>query len=381
MDQSSGNSAGPGSGKSDVASLKQVEARLRRMTRVFMDGADPILIRDLDGRVIDANYEVERVFGWTREELLGQRTKHLLPPEWHALADRTLQECQRGETLRNVEAEVRTKSGSVVPVLVTAFLLTEDEDEPVAIANIVKDIRRLKRTSQQLEQRNRELKQFCNILAHDLSAPLRSINSFAEQLAADYQGRLDEQADEHLRYILQSTSRMQQLIEDLLRYARLDNQEPSLQPVECDRVLQQALSNLRASIAKSQAEISWDPLPTVVGHESQLMQLLQNLIGNAIKFRRDEPPRIHVGCEVTEQDWHFSVRDNGIGIAAEYQDRVFDAFRRLHADEVYPGSGLGLAICKTIVQRHGGQIWVESERGQGSTFHFTISRHPEAEAD
>jgi light-regulated signal transduction histidine kinase (bacteriophytochrome) len=166
---------------------------------------------------------------------------------------------------------------------------------------------------------------------------------------------------------------MQVLINDLLAYSRIGTRGQAFQPTDCEAVLQTAMQNLQVALRESGAHIAHDPLPTVIGDATQLVQLFQNLIGNALKFRREEPPQIHIGAELKGGFWCLSVQDNGIGIEAKYFDRIFVVFQRLHGRTAYPGTGIGLAICKKIVERHGGAIWVESESGKGSTFHFTLS--------
>lgn len=359
----------------DVAKLKQIELQLRRMTSVFLEGADSIVIRDLEGRVLDVNNETERLFGWSRQEVLGKQTKHVLPSEWQQQADDVLARLQRGETVRNCESAVRTKKGDVVPVLVTSFLLTDDDGQPAAIAEIIKDVTELKKTTTLLECRNRELNCFTSTLSHDLAAPVRGIQSLAEDLQERCREFPDPEAHEDLRLILDSATRMQTLILDLLSFARLDGQPLTGQPVSCPAVLEQALANLRAEIKQSGAQVSSDPLPTISGNATQLTQLFQNLIGNAIKFCRLEAPRVHVSAAHIEAGWEFAIRDNGIGMDPADLEKIFKPFQRLYSQEVFPGTGIGLAICRTIVERHGGRIWVESEKGRGSVFRFLL---PEA---
>jgi PAS domain S-box-containing protein len=362
--------------ESDGATLKQVEAQLAKMTKVFVDGADPILIFDLDRSVLDMNFETERVFGWSRAELVGGPTRHLLPPELHPLADSVWERLGRGETVRNYETAVRTKSGEVVPVLTTSFLLTSETGQPVAAAAIIKDITQLKRTTEQLQQRNRELQQFANVLAHDLGAPLRGIKGSAQLLDRHCKDQLDEQAGEYLEMIQDSVHRMQRLIKDLLDFARVEHQAKTFQAVDCSQVFEHAVKNLHAAIEENDAKVTCDTLPTIHGNATQLVQLFQNLIGNAIKFRRADAPRVHVTTQRSDEGWHFQVRDNGIGIEATHLDKIFDVFQRLHSEAEFPGTGIGLAICKAIVERHGGRIWIESEKGKGSIFHFTIPVRP-----
>lgn len=354
------------------SNLKQVEAQLRRMTKVFMDGADPIVIRDLNGNVLDINRETERVFGWSREEVLGARTRHLLSPEFRELADDTLRRVQRGETIRNVEAAVRTKSGEVVPVLATVFPLTDENDKSVAYAEIVKDISELKQATEELRQRNRELKQFANVLAHDLSAPLRTVRSFADLLQAHCGNELNEKGREDLRYIVEGVQRMDRLVADLLDFTQVGRQSAAYTSVDCEQLFKQVLSNLHAAINETGAEVTRESMPTIHANATQMVQLFQNLIGNAIKFHGSEPPKVHISAEPREGVWEFCVCDNGIGIETESQDKIFDVFGRLHNDDEFPGTGIGLAICKAIIEQHGGRIWVESEKGSGSVFRFTV---------
>jgi PAS domain S-box-containing protein len=342
------------------------------MNHVFMDGADPIVITDLAGRIVDLNHETVRVFGWTREEALRRTIEHFAVGLQGAPTDRLLYRIQHGETVRNLEALAKAKSGQSVPSLVTAFALTDEDDQAVGFALIIKDITSLKQTTWQLEQKNRELRQFANALSHDLGAPLNSIRGYAELLRRRYHGQLDEESTEGLDFIVAGVDRMTRMIGDLLDFTRMECGPSCFREVDCGKVLAQAVANLDALIKENGAEVTSDPLPIVQGHEMQLVQLFQNLIGNAIKFRRDEPPQVRVSCEETCDGWQFAVRDNGIGIDSKHFDIVFDVFRRLHADDVFPGTGIGLAVCRSIVERHGGRIWVESTKGQGSTFFFTI---------
>jgi len=210
------------------------------------------------------------------------------------------------------------------------------------------------------------------VVSHDLQEPLRVVASYVQQLAERYQDKLEAEANELISYALDGAKRMQQLIVDLLAYSRIDTTGQEFAPTDCEGVLQRVLSDLRVAIEESGAEVTHDPLPQVMADNVQLGQVLQNLLGNAIKFRSQEPPRIHVSARQEGQQWVFSVRDNGIGINPRYAERIFGIFERLHPRTEYPGTGIGLAICKKIVERHGGQIWVESEPGKGAAFFFTL---------
>ncbi len=219
---------------------------------------------------------------------------------------------------------------------------------------------------------NRELEQFAYVASHDLQEPLRAVNSYAQLIARKYQGNFDAKADKYFGYITEGATRMQQLINDLLEFSRVGTRGRALEPTDSEAVVSQALDNLKVAIAESNAAVTHDPLPTVLGDESQLVQLFQNLISNAIKFRREEPPRVHISAALQTNEWVFAVCDNGIGMEAEYFERIFTIFQRLHSRAEYPGTGIGLAVCKKIVERHGGRIWVESTPAVGTTFHFTI---------
>jgi two-component system sensor kinase len=231
----------------------------------------------------------------------------------------------------------------------------------------------LQERSQALARSNEELEQFAYVASHDLQEPLRTVSSYCQLLQRRYQGKLDESADEFIKTVVDGAARMRTLINDLLAYSRVGTAGQEFESTDFGEVLDRAIGNLRIAIEESGAEVTHDELPVVMGDESQLIRLLQNLMGNAIKFRGDRQPRIHVGAERREQDWLFSIRDNGIGIAPEHCERVFKIFQRLHTREEYSGTGIGLAVCQKTVTRHGGRIWVESEHGNGSTFFFTIS--------
>jgi light-regulated signal transduction histidine kinase (bacteriophytochrome) len=229
------------------------------------------------------------------------------------------------------------------------------------------------------------LEQFAYVASHDLQEPLRMIASYTKLLARRYQGRLDADADEFIQYAVDGAQRMQTLINDLLAYSRVGTRLKPFAPTDCQEALQRALDNLKVTIEESGAVIHRGELPTVMADGVQLIQLFQNLLGNAIKFRGERRPEIHVSATLRSratgvgvaahppaQEWLLVVRDNGIGIDKEHFERVFAIFQRLHSREQYPGTGIGLAVCKKIVELHGGRIWVESEMGRGSTFCFTL---------
>ncbi|MFX0081140.1 MAG: ATP-binding protein [Candidatus Hodarchaeota archaeon] len=224
-----------------------------------------------------------------------------------------------------------------------------------------------------LRRSNEDLQQFAYVASHDLQEPLRAIVSFSQLLEDKYQDKLDKDGKDFIRFIVDGAKKMNILIKDLLAYSRITTHAKPSKLTNLENILKDALFNLQESIKESGAIISYDNMPTLKVDKTQFMQLFQNLISNAIKFRRKESPKIYIGVKRINEEWLFSVEDNGIGIESKYFDRLFNIFYRLHTKEEYPGTGIGLPICKKIVQRYGGNIWVESVVGKGSTFFFTIS--------
>ncbi len=227
--------------------------------------------------------------------------------------------------------------------------------------------------NREMKRSNQELEQFAYVVSHDLQAPLGNIASFAQLLENRYREQLDAKAHQFIERIISGSLRMQQLIDDLLQYSRIGRMAQVMEPVNCEQVLSKALANLETEIHETQSLITHDPLPAIAGNSRGLLQLFQNLISNALKYRRqDISPCIHISASLKEDVWVFSIQDNGIGMETKHLGRIFQIFQRLHSEKEYPGTGIGLAICKKIVELHGGTIWVESCPLQGSVFYFSI---------
>jgi PAS domain S-box-containing protein len=233
--------------------------------------------------------------------------------------------------------------------------------------------RRLEQYAEELKKSNGELEQFAYVASHDLQEPLRMVGSYCQMLQRRYKGKLDKDADEFIGFAVEGALRMQQMINDLLTYSRVGRVGKGVTEIAIEDVVKTAVSNLQAAITESNAKVTWDEMPTLAAEKVQLLQLFQNLIGNAIKFRADDRPiEVHISVAREDDLWHFQIRDTGIGIDKQYLERIFLIFQRLHDRSKYKGTGIGLAVCKKVVEHYGGRIWVESEPGKGTTFHFTM---------
>ncbi|HTS46752.1 MAG TPA: ATP-binding protein [Bryobacteraceae bacterium] len=352
---------------------------------------DAMIISADDGRISLVNSQVEVVFGFRREELMGENVRRLVP-DWSSHAAGSADtDIWQGQT----ELWARRKSGHQFPVEISLSPLQTEEG--LLVTTAIRDItqrrraedavrelnltleqrvaertQELMRSNEALRQSNDDLNQFAYAASHDLQEPLRMVSLYSQMLQRRYGNKLGAEADEFISYIVGGAKRMEQLLRDLLTYSQTgSSSEGPIHPVDCGAALRKVMLNLQASIEQNRATITWDTLPIVHAHEIRMVQLLQNLVGNAIKYRSPEPPKIQVSAEQRGTDWVFSVSDNGIGIDPEYAQEVFRIFRRLHG-QAYPGTGIGLAICQRIVESYGGRIWVESTVGRGSRFCFTF---------
>jgi PAS domain S-box-containing protein len=342
-----------------------------------------ILMVDEAGKILLANTETERLFGYLRDEIVGHTVEMLVPArlrerhgEQRTAYDRTPVTRAMGQ---RQELYALAKDGREFPVEVALnpIKTATGHQTLVTIVDITarKQAENAKEEfTRELQRSNAELEQFAYIASHDLQEPLRMVASYTELLGERYKGKLDDKADKYIGYAVDGAQRMQVLIRALLDYARVNSQAKPFQPTDSETVLGTVLASMRKAVESSNAVIVHLELPTIMADEVQLGQVFQNLIGNALKFHGDKMPRIDISAESVGDMWQFSFADNGIGIEKESSGRIFQMFQRLHTREEYEGTGIGLTVAKRIVERHGGTIWFDSVPGEGTTFHFTMPK-------
>jgi PAS domain S-box-containing protein len=361
--------------------LQQMEGRYRGLLEA---APDPMVLVNQAGDIVLVNLQTERAFGYRRDELVGGSAEMLFSASCQERLAAYTRKAPDGsfadQSRAGIELDGRRKDGTEFPIeAMLSPLATADEGVLLAVAIRDTSTRKevesaLRRTVAELNRSNEELGQFASIASHDLQEPLRMVASYTQLLSKRYTGKLDSDADEFIAFAVDGANRMQRLIQDLLAYSRIGTQGKLLMKASSELALQQAIMNLGGTIEDRAVEVTHDPLPSVLADEGQLVQLFQNLVGNAIKYQRDGVPKIHISSvRQADAKWLFSVQDNGIGIESKYFERIFGMFQRLHRREEFAGTGIGLAICKKIVERHGSTISVESELGHGSTFRFALT--------
>lgn len=364
-----------------VRELSEQREALQRAQRdwenIFQAIGHPTMILDAQHNILSVNKATVKAIGaGSAKELIGKKCHKI----FHN-ADESAQCCPLVELLASrehgdLEREVEALGGIY---LVSCTPVFDGKGNLEKIIHIATDITKRKRAEEELNKlagelrrSNNDLQQFAYAASHDLQEPLRGIAGFAGLLEKRYKGKLDKEAEEFIDFIITDAKRMQELIKDLLAYSQLEKNIDISSNANCSVILEEALNNLRLAMEETGAQITYDLLPTLTVDASQMKRLFQNLIGNAIKFRGEGKPRIHVSAKRGKDEWVFSVQDNGIGIEPQFLERIFVFFQRLHPRQEYEGTGMGLAMCKRIVEQHGGRIWVESMPGRGSTFYFTI---------
>jgi len=362
---------------SDLERALESTAQAEERFRLVVEAApNAMLMVDRERRIVLINRKGEELFGYPRTELIDQPVEVLIPEPLRAVHPGHVQGFLRAPMARPMgvgrELFGRRKDGTDVPIEIGLNPLELPQGQ-FTLASII-DVTERKRVEDDLRRSNADLEQFAYIASHDLQEPLRMVASYTDLLGQRYRGQLDEKADKYIHYATDGARRMQRLVTDLLAYSRVGSQGERLRAVMSDSVVKAVVESLGESIREAGASVEiGSSLPTVIADEGQLFQVLQNLIGNAIKFRSLEPPRVVVSAVPRDNRWVFSVQDNGIGIDKRYADRIFQMFQRLHEQGTHEGSGIGLAIAKRIVERHGGRIWLESTVGGGTTFFFTLS--------
>jgi PAS domain S-box-containing protein len=370
----------------DITERKRVEDSLRNSEESFRLMASGIkdyanVMLDPEGLVVSWNEGAERIKGYRAEEIIGQPFSRFYPAEdiQNGKPAMELARARESGTFEDEGWRVR-KDGTRFLAKVVITALRDENGRLRGFGKITRDITELKeseehlgKTMAELKRSNDELEQFAYVASHDLQEPLRMVASYTQLLAQRYKGRLDSDADEFIAYAVDGCNRMQGLIQDLLSYSRAGSSKKAMHRTSCEDALALAVKNLQATIEASNAIVDHDPLPAINTDGAQLIQVFQNLIANAIKYRGAEVPHIHISAtRKAGKEWIFSVRDNGMGIEPQYFDRIFVLFQRLHGQKEYQGTGIGLAMCKKIVDRLGGRIWVESELTKGSTFYFAL---------
>ncbi len=366
-------------GNEQVYTLNGADRAYRLLFETMNEGAAMI---GADGTVYFCNTTLAKMLRSPLENLIGSNlysfAKEQDVPILRKLINDTLAEPQKREF------QFKTGNHFTVPVLVSSVpvkLATSpfSLDGSVSVCMIISDLTERKKAEADLQQTfdeltrsNEDLEEFAYIASHDLQEPLRNISTCLQILEKDYKSKLDSDADQLIQYALDAVPRMKALMSDLLSYSRINRKGAPFVQTDCEKVLEKTLLNLGPSIEETKAKVTHDPLPKLSVDPTQMMQVFQNLISNAIKFRGDNAPRVHISSTNAGEDWVFSVKDNGIGIEPRYLEKIFALFQRLHTKTSYEGTGVGLAIVKKIIERHRGQIWAESEPGKGSTFCFTI---------
>ncbi|MGA2043413.1 MAG: ATP-binding protein [Roseiarcus sp.] len=374
----------------DISVRKAAEVRLGQMEaryRGLLEAApDAMVVVNQAGRIVLMNVQAEKQFGYRREQAIGEPVTSIIPV---GFAERLVSDGMRSEQ-ESIEQQIgtgmeliaRRRDGSEFPIEIMLSPLAGDQG--ILVTAAIRDITKRRNADayllhkvEELNRSNEELAQFAYVASHDLQEPLRMVASYTELLARRYKGRLDADADEFMAFALDGARRMQQLIKDLLTYSRVASNQRQLRETSSQGALTHALHNLRAAIKDAAANVTSGPMPEVLADETQLAQVFQNLIGNAIKYHRGGSPTVHVSAvRDGPREWKLSVRDNGLGIAPEYFEKIFGMFQRLHHRDDFSGTGIGLAVCKKIIEQHGGKIWVDSEPGRGSNFQFTLTGGP-----
>ncbi len=391
----------------DITERKKAEYEIQRLANVVETSEDAIITKSLDGRILSWNKGAEHVYGYSAQEVLGKNISILSPPEIENELDEFIDKIKLKIKVNNYETIRLTKDNKLINISITCSPVYDTSGKLIAVSNISRDITerkeaekklkeytdkisninkmlnieigdhekaemKLDRLIHKLKSSNEELEQFAYVSSHDLREPLRMIISFLKLLKENYSDNLDDDANDFINYAVDGAKRMDMMINDLLEYSRIGSEEREFNYIMSQKILETVLINLKPLIDDTDTIVTHDPLPLIYANEQQMIQLFQNIVGNSIKYRGKETPKIHISSENVDDEYIFSVKDNGIGIKPGDLERIFTMFKRLHTREEYEGTGIGLTISQKILQKHRGRIWVESEPGKGTTFYFSI---------
>ena len=397
----------------DITEKKKTEEELKEnqdFLHAVIEGVpDPIFVKDRDSRILLANLATLRVVGKPLEKVVGMDDRELYedPEVGEAIManDRRIMETGQTEVVEEIgqtpdgyrtflstKTPYYNNNGEVIGIIGVTHDITElknaEEERQKMLEKEQKLTGKLQIYNEQLNQSkdelnetinklkvsNSELERFAYVSSHDLQEPLRMVTLYSQLLEKRYKERLDSEADDFIEYIVENARHMRHLIDDLLEYSRVTSQSKEFENVDLDKILNIVLANLSVSIAENNVKIIRDSLPTVYADKYQMLQVFQNLLTNAIKFRGDKTPEININAQNLDREWKFTIKDNGIGIESNHHEQIFEVFKRLHTREEYPGTGIGLSIVQKIITHHGGRIWVDSEPANGSTFYFTLPK-------
>lgn len=390
----------------NITEQKEITRNQQILAAIVQYAEVPIISKNIKGNILTWNKGAEKIYGYTAEEVIGKNVSILVPEGEKNEIPELIKKVLQGETIVNYETRRRRKDGIVIPVSINLSLIKSDLVEIIGISNISYDLSEIKIAEERLKnygiyleelvknrtaeleaaknkaetiaedllRSNKELQQFAYLTSHDLQEPLRTISTFTQFLSERYKDKFDADGQQFIHYIVENSLRMKALLHDLLIYSRAGTKALKFNSVDFNNIFDKVVYKYRLSIEEKNAEVTSDELPTVMGDEAQLQQLMLDLVWNSLKFC-DTTPKIHISAKEEPGNYLFSVKDNGIGIEPQYADRIFLIFQRLANRHEYGGNGMGLAVCKRIVERHGGKIWFESQWGEGTTFYFTIAKN------
>ncbi len=346
---------------------------------VFQALFDLILMVQEDGIIIDCNKMVEQTLGYTSREIIGQNLSKIIHPDYMDKSREHLNKLVKNIRVEKEECQMVKKDGSIIYIIAKCNSLRDENGKFIHTVCLISDIserkkddKKLKAIAQELQRSNEELEQFAYVASHDLQEPIRTIHNYCKLLLEDNLEIVNKKSEKHLKYIIEGSSRMRNLIKDLLDFSKIGKDDIPFEEIDLNEVIKEVKQDFVIYIKENNAEIICDYLPVIFAEKSRIRQLFHNLISNSIKFRGNISPYIHIGYENYGEYFKFFIKDNGIGIKEKYYNEVFGVFKRLYSRNKYPGTGIGLAICRKIVENYGGKIWTEPNMNKGSVFYFTF---------